>query len=290
MDTTLVRTFLAVVATGSFVNAAGRLFVTQSAISLRIQKLEDELGHKLFERDKSGAALTPHGREFEPYARSFLQIWEEARYKIGVPDGFDSILAVGCQSSLWPELTSVWLHRLETALPQAAFQIQVGSPVYLQRQLLSGLMDIVVVYQPELRPGFEVEKLLDDRLVLVTANDSAQATAADDDYIFVDWGPEFTVAHGRWYPDFRLSRLTMEAGGQVADYLVNHKRSAYLPYRVADDYILAGRLHIVKDAPDFPFPAYAVWSSHKEEALLEPALDCLRGAAKDAPLITSLGY
>lgn len=288
MDTTLVRTFLAVVATGSFVNAAGRLYVTQSAISLRIQKLEDELGHKLFERDKSGAALTPHGREFEPYARSFLQIWEEARYKIGVPDGFESILSVGCQSSLWPELTSVWLRRMENELSQVAFQVQVGSPTYLQRQLLSGLMDIVVVYQPELRPGFEVEKLLDDRLVLVTADESAKATATDDTYIFVDWGPEFTVAHGRWFPEFRLSRISMEASGQVADYLVNNKRAAYLPYRVADDYILAGRLHIVRDAPDFPFPAYAVWNSQKNEALIEPALATLRGAAKDAPLITSL--
>jgi len=288
MDTTLVRTFLAVVATGSFVNAAGRLYVTQSAISLRVQKLEDELGHKLFERDKSGAALTPHGREFEPYARSFLQIWEEARYKIGVPDGFDSSLSVGCQASLWPELTSVWLHRMEQEMPQVAFQIQVGSPTYLQRQLLSGLMDIVVVYQPEMRPGFEVEQLLDDRLVMVTADESAACTATDEHYIYVDWGSEFAVAHGRWFPEFRLSRLSMEAGGQIADYLVNHKRAAYLPYRVADDYILAGRLHIVKDAPDFPFPAYAVWTSHKEDNLIEPALETLRKAAKDAPLITHL--
>ena len=80
----------------------------------------------------------------------------------------------------------------------------------------------------------------------------------------------------------------MEAGGLIADYLVNHKRAAYLPYRVADDYILAGRLHMVKDAPDFPFPAYAVWTGHKEEDLLMEAIETLRGAAKDAPLITSL--
>ena len=41
MDIQLIRTFLEVAATGSFVNASERLYVTQSAVSLRIQRLEE---------------------------------------------------------------------------------------------------------------------------------------------------------------------------------------------------------------------------------------------------------
>ena len=48
MDITLIRTFLEVTAAGSFGGAAERLAVTQSAISLRIQRLEDSLGCVLF--------------------------------------------------------------------------------------------------------------------------------------------------------------------------------------------------------------------------------------------------
>ena len=88
MDIALIRTFLEVAATGSFVNASERLFVTQSAVSLRIQRLEDSLGKQLFQRSKSGAELTPAGREFERYALSLVKIWEEARQQIGVPEGY----------------------------------------------------------------------------------------------------------------------------------------------------------------------------------------------------------
>ena len=59
MDITLIKTFLEVSNTGSFVAACDRLFVTQSAVSLRIQRLEDSLGHPLFTRSKAGAILTP---------------------------------------------------------------------------------------------------------------------------------------------------------------------------------------------------------------------------------------
>ena len=62
MDIALIRTFLEVAATGSFVNASERLYVTQSAVSLRIARLEDTLGKPLFTRSKAGAELTPAGR------------------------------------------------------------------------------------------------------------------------------------------------------------------------------------------------------------------------------------
>ena len=75
MDITLIKTFMEVAATGSFVSASDRLFVTQSAVSLRIQRLEDSLGHLLFTRSKAGAILTPAGQEFERYALSLLTLW-----------------------------------------------------------------------------------------------------------------------------------------------------------------------------------------------------------------------
>ena len=58
MDITNIRTFLAVVETGSFVSAAERVHVTQSTVSMRIRSLEEQLGVKVFERNKSGASLT----------------------------------------------------------------------------------------------------------------------------------------------------------------------------------------------------------------------------------------
>ncbi len=68
MDTELARTFLAVIATGSFVEASPRLHITQSTVSSRIQRLEEQLGAELFVRNKAGTTLTPAGRQFQRHA------------------------------------------------------------------------------------------------------------------------------------------------------------------------------------------------------------------------------
>jgi DNA-binding transcriptional LysR family regulator len=64
MDIDQIRTFLAVVANGSFLEAANRLHVTQSTVSTRIQRLEAYLGVCLFVRNRSGAVLTLPGQRF----------------------------------------------------------------------------------------------------------------------------------------------------------------------------------------------------------------------------------
>ena len=97
MDITLLKTFLEVAATGSFVSASDRLYVTQSAVSLRIQRLEDTMGKPLFTRSKAGAELTNAGREFEGYAQSLIRIWEEARQQVAIPDGYTRSLTIGAQ-------------------------------------------------------------------------------------------------------------------------------------------------------------------------------------------------
>ena len=61
MDIDQARTFLAIVAHGTFLEAARRLHVTQSTVSARVQNLESELGAQLFVRNRAGATLTAAG-------------------------------------------------------------------------------------------------------------------------------------------------------------------------------------------------------------------------------------
>jgi len=58
--------------TGSFSEAARKLFVAQSSLSTGIKCLEDELGIKIFERSKNGAVLTVEGAEFIRYATEIV--------------------------------------------------------------------------------------------------------------------------------------------------------------------------------------------------------------------------
>ena len=58
--------------TGSFSEAARKLFVAQSSLSTSVKCLEDELGIKIFERSKNGAVLTIEGAEFVRYASEIV--------------------------------------------------------------------------------------------------------------------------------------------------------------------------------------------------------------------------
>lgn len=78
VDLESVRTFVAVVDTGQFQEAAVRLRVTQQAVSKRVAALEGALGVRLFARTPRGAQLTHDGQVFLPHARALLTAEERA--------------------------------------------------------------------------------------------------------------------------------------------------------------------------------------------------------------------
>ena len=85
MDLEQARTFLAIAAHGSFLEAAKRLHLTQSTVSVRIRNLEAYLGASLFVRNRAGASLTPAGRRFLRHAKALVLTVEQARHDVGLP-------------------------------------------------------------------------------------------------------------------------------------------------------------------------------------------------------------
>ncbi|WGW04359.1 LysR family transcriptional regulator [Tropicibacter oceani] len=270
MDITLVRTFLEVSATGSFVSASDRLFVTQSAVSLRIQRLEESLGKPLFKRSKAGAELTPAGREFERYAISLIKIWEEARQQVGIPKGFSRSLTIGAQYSLWPRLGFQWIDALRDTLPDLSVRAELGMPDRLTRFLIEGVIQVGLMYNPQMRPGLNAEKLVDEELVLASARQDRLEDIADH-YVFVDWGPEFLHAHALELPELTNPGLTLSLGALAADYILNRGRAAYLPARYIKRHLDAGALFLVPDAPRFPYPVWSVWRDDLDDDIREKA-------------------
>lgn len=282
MDITLLKTFLEVAATGSFVNAADRLFVTQSAVSLRIGRLEETLGKPLFTRSRAGAELTAAGREFERYALSMIRIWEEARQQVAIPEGFTRSLTIGAQYSLWPRLGFRWLDRLERAAPDLNIRTELGMPDRLMRFLIEGVMHVGLMYMPQLRPGLEAQKVMDEDLVLVSSVMGTTMDNVDPIYVFVDWGSEFISAHALALPNLTNTGLSFGLGAMVAEYIKNRQAAAYLPARYVKTYLDSGELHLVPEAPRFPYPVWAVWREDLDGELRKLAETQLRATADAA--------
>lgn len=78
LNITLLRTLVAIGDTSSFSRAADQVNITQSAVSLRIQKLEHLVGKPLIHRARSGVSLTEDGRLLVGYARRMLELNDQA--------------------------------------------------------------------------------------------------------------------------------------------------------------------------------------------------------------------
>lgn len=86
IDTLLLKTFVVISETGSFSRASHLVGRTQSALSLQIKKLEENLSCHLFNRSKRKATLTEQGEVFLGYAKRILQLQNEVYNRLKEPD------------------------------------------------------------------------------------------------------------------------------------------------------------------------------------------------------------
>lgn len=280
MDTEQARTFLTVVAAGNFVSAAERLHVSQSTVSTRIHSLEEQLGCRLFVRNKSGTTLTHAGRQFQRHASNLMRAIEQARHDIGVPEGFSGSLVVGGRIGLWEEFLLHWLALMHNQNPDISIRAESGLEGEIMPGLIEGRVDIGIMYTPQSRPGLTVERLFDERLVLV-ATDPAAAAEPRAGYVYVDWGPEFYVKHKTFFPDFNGPALSMNIGWLGLQHLLRNGGSGYFPLRIVLPHIRAKRLTMVSKAPEFPMPAYVVYPTEFDPGIFRNAIELMHSVADD---------
>ncbi|WP_431045663.1 LysR family transcriptional regulator [Roseateles sp. L2-2] len=277
MDITLARTFLEIVAAGSFVRAAETLHVTQTAVSARVRTLEEQLGTVLFVRNKAGATLTPAGEQFTRYASMLVQVWERARHQVALPPGRESVMTIGCELSLWDPLLLDWLLWMRTSAPHLALRTEVGFPADLIDRVASGTLDVAVVYAPQQRPGLRIELLLEEKLVLVTTRKRGQKLDPED-YVYVDWGPEFAAQHALAFPEMGHAGVSAGLGPLGREYVLAAGGSGYFRLAVVRKHLESGKLRRIRGAPEFLYPAYAAFAEGADMTVVEPALEGLRHA------------
>lgn len=145
MNTKRLETFLAIVRCGSFAAASERLHMTQSAISLRIRELEDELRIALFDRSGRKATLTPAGRDLVPHAESIILAVDEMRHSFGKNRLIAECVRVGVA-----ELIAVtWLPKLISTLqrdfPFLTLDIEIGAAREITDRVKRNLLDIALM-------------------------------------------------------------------------------------------------------------------------------------------------
>lgn len=274
MDMNQVKTFLAVIANGSFLEAATRLHVTQSTVSSRIQSLEEYLGATLFVRNRSGATLTAAGKRFVHHAKAFILTLEQARHDVGLPRRYRASITIGARIALWEVLLPRWVGEMRRSSPDISIKSEIGFEDDLMRRVIEGTMDVALMYTPQHSPGIHVQHIFDETLVLVTTN--PEKPWPDENYIHVDWGPAFYAQHNSNYPNLERPAQVVNIGWLGVQIIISNGGSCFVPIRMAEPLINAGKLFLMPDSPKFKLPTYMVYQLNSDSSVLDLVLDSLR--------------
>ena len=149
-----LRYLVAVAQEKSFGRAAARCFVSQPALSVAIQKLEEELGTSLFERGKSEVTATPVGERVVEQAQRVLE--EAARIKEIAQAGRNQLvgsLRLGVIYTVAPYLLPDLIPALLNRAPQMPLELEEDLTENLEVALKSGRIDAAIVALPFAPPG-----------------------------------------------------------------------------------------------------------------------------------------
>lgn len=250
MNLVELSTFLSVVELKSLARAAERLNVTQSTVTARIDSLERRLGQKLLHRHKSGSELTSAGFKLVRYAEVVTQLWRQAQYEVGLPQGFTGVCNVGCYFDLWEGLVARFVDHVRRRRPDVAIAVWPGDQRSIDHWLDTGLVDLAFCYSPDARGSYAIRDIAVDELVRVevappTGNGPEAPQPA---YVYVDYGEQFRRDHAVTFAGEPPAAVTLASCRWAIDHLMRTGGSCYLPRRHVAE-LEATSFHIPEAAP-----------------------------------------
>lgn len=155
--------FTAVAELGAFGKAAERCCVSQPTLSGQLRKLEDELGHPLFERSTRSVELSAFGREALEIARAVVAGCEAlVRKGRELDDPFSGPASLGVFPTLCPWLLPRLAPLFPRAYPRSAFRLIEEKSPTLQARLADRSLDAAVLALPQELDGVEVLPLFSE--------------------------------------------------------------------------------------------------------------------------------
>ncbi len=167
-----LRYIVAVAQEGNFRRAAARVFVSQPALSLAIQKLEGELGLQIFERSRTSVKATPIGEMILAQAQRALEEVEQIQEIAS--HGKDQLLGslkVGAIYTVGPYLLPQLIPILKQKAPNMPLEMEENLTANLKVQLTNGRLDVIIIALPFSGPGITTLPLYDEDFSVVVPLD-----------------------------------------------------------------------------------------------------------------------
>ena len=168
MDDHKLKVFCTVAETRSFSKASEIIRLTQPAVSLQIQALEEVYGTKLFNRSGCVITLTKAGDLLYRYAKEISALYASAEKEIGEFTGHvKGIITIGASSTIGNYVLPAVISEFRKKFPEVTVQLIIGNTKTVVDYLNAGNLDIALVEGEINKQKLIKEKLIPDEMVLI---------------------------------------------------------------------------------------------------------------------------
>ncbi|AZV20482.1 LysR substrate-binding domain-containing protein [Mesorhizobium sp. M7A.F.Ce.TU.012.03.2.1] len=144
LELNLLKTFVAVVESGSLSNAAPRVGRSQSAVSMQMQRLEEMVGNQLLVRGPRTVTPNAIGEDFLIYARRLLKLSDEAWASVTRPKETGSV-RLGVPDDYAAFLLPPVLSRFAAEHPLVTVELICEQSTALVKTLAEGRLDLAII-------------------------------------------------------------------------------------------------------------------------------------------------
>jgi DNA-binding transcriptional LysR family regulator len=143
LDLPALRSLVTVAEVGGVTRAAGRLHLTQSAVSMQLKRLEDALGQPLLDRTGRGVALTAQGEHLVAHARRLLALNDEIWGRMTAQE-FEGEVNFGVPHDIIYPHVPVVLQTFAADYPRVRVVLHSSFTTDLKTRMARGEMDLIL--------------------------------------------------------------------------------------------------------------------------------------------------
>ena len=249
-----LQIFLAIAEYGNMTKAAEKLFISQPSVSLAVSEIEKTYNVVLFERLPGKLRLTPTGERLKSYAQRMMSIERDMEQFLS-QEGSSYCVRLGATITVGSSVISPIIARMRTEMPKVNYHVSIETTRVLEEMLLNGELDIALVEGEMKNPSLEVKDFLDDKLVLICANDHPFARREGVTLEELSGVPLILREQGSGTREQferaarskgidTLIRFSSVSYGAIIDAVENGLGVGVISERLVHKYYVSGRLHI----------------------------------------------
>lgn len=276
MEIRQVQSFVQAARLGSFSRAAETLGYSQSAITVQIRLLEQELGTRLFDRMGKKVSLTPQGNRFLEHTSRILYEVDRTMIAMNEDQELNNPLHIGTIESLCTAKFPGILSRFHTLYPRVNIQITLDSPEKLIRMMEHNELDLIYILDTPRwnREWIKVMEAAEPIVFVASVNSEFAARSRlvlqdilEEPFFLTEKNANYRQALDQ---HLALESRTLDPVLEISDtefiikMVERNDGLSFLPYFAVEKYIRSGRLAML-DVTDINISMYRQIFYHRNK-------------------------